>query len=225
MISFSNLLLAFLPRLLSAMGFPEGTSCPLSLSSEDGNSCLCIWSAKAGTTSKTMQSIVDKFVEDSAKNVVSPIESTLGADNLSSDLYVRDILRMIDGKPPKATAEDASMWFVRHSIDDPEAWKQFVSEYFSAMKGQTNYVEAAAAVKYPEGVSVFMNAMVPGGAFCLWRLPREYTAADFQKTVDSLILGSKNTPIWKADSKFSLGASALHTDFYMQDSIAYANSA
>jgi hypothetical protein len=72
---------------------------------------------------------------------------------------------------------------------------------------------------------VFMNAMVPGGAFCLWRLPREYTAADFQKTVDSLILGSKNTPIWKADSKFSLGASALHTDFYMQDTIAYANSA
>jgi hypothetical protein len=38
---------------------------------------------------------------------------------------------------PKATAEDASMWFVRHSIDDPEEWKQFVSEYFSVMKGQT----------------------------------------------------------------------------------------
>jgi hypothetical protein len=66
--------------------------------------------------------------------------------------------------------------------------------------------------------------MVPGGAFCLWKVPKSYTKDDFQKMVDAFIGPCcKNSPVWMMEPSYSLGASNLHTDFYLQDAIGYAN--
>ena len=196
--------------------------CPITLSSEDGNSALCIWQCPSTTTKSQFEAFIEKFTQGFSTNKAHKVEAATGLANVNFETYAKDLQKLSKDGHVFPYCGSGSLFFVRHNIQDQEGWNQWMSGFPEAYKSKPTPEQFWEMAKVPRGVACVATLMFPEGegAMCIWNCPKQYSEEDFQKFVDGFTGKiSMNSPVWKVVGETAVGARNLHPDVYAMDGI------
>jgi hypothetical protein len=202
----------------------KGNKCILTSSSVDGQGLFCLWEVPDGSTMKYFQDFIDDLT-DGARNEVHQVEGSMGLENLSSETYTKDMVKLVNEGSTSGFSGDGELFFVHHHIPDKEAWDAVFAEKAELVKGKSTADDITEAWQVGDGVKgVMWCGLGDKDAVCMWSMPKGSTESDFQAMIDKFCGHVGKNVGFKIEPSTAIGSRLVHPDFYAQDAIAYANS-
>jgi len=204
-----------------------GNMCLLTPSSVKGDLTFCIWRLPVGSTTEDCQKYVDNFTAPSGpavKNLVWPIEGSMGIQNLAFETYLRDWIQLGKTGALKGPAVNGDFFFVHHHIQDKAAWDSMFGEKLGLIKGKSTTQDVSEAWEVGKAEGAMWCGLGDEDAVCMWVMPQGSTESDFQSLIDTFTGSPAKNEVFKLDLNMSANLRCMHPDFYTQEAIAYANA-
>lgn len=209
----------------------EGNTCILTASSgnPDDKRALCFWKMSDPNASiDDFKAFVDRFT--AGKQMVQNdcykmVEGSMGLQNVSGEAWAKDMIALAKSGKTIGSADCGDLYYVHHNINDKAAWDKMFSEKVTSLKGKSTSKDITETWQVGEGVKgCVWVGLGDTDACCLWSMPKGTSVSDFKAMIDKSTGPSATNVPMKISEGNCMGSRVIHSDFYAQEVIAYAES-